>query len=294
MNPIMKILILIAMTACSSAPSQKEADLHKRADIYYSHGTEALLKKDYTTALEALLQAKEIDPQNTKTLNNLGMAYFFKGRADLAIKELNAALEVDKKNSDAKNNLASIYFNQKKYGEAKTLWNSVKNDLVYHHQYRTHYNLALISQIEGNEFESIEHLNRSVAIREDYCPAHFKLGEINSKKQRFKDALKNFKDASMGDCYNYPAPIYEQGRMMIKLRDFSSARDKFTEVTERFKNTPYAKMARVQMEQLAQNKSTNDKVKLRDSAPARRKIIQAQKEDLDLEQELEKYESLEF
>ncbi len=291
-------LILLTLASCSSSTAQKNAEMNKKAEIYYSHGTEALLKKEYTTALEALIKAKELDPKNSKIINNLGMAYFFKGRTDLAVKELTLAIQIDEKNSDAKNNLASIYYNQKKYGEAKNLWSDVKDDLIYHHQYRTYYNLALISETEGNEFEAMELLRKSVAVREDYCPAHFKLGELSSKKQRFKDALKHYKDASMGDCYNFPAPLYEQGRMMIKLKDYDNAREKFSEVIQRFKSTPYEKMARVQIEQLSAATQTssrsNDRVQIKESAPVRKKIDQAALEDADLEQELEKYEAMEF
>ena len=138
-------VLLIATFFVSCASSNKKVEQRKkRAHIYYTHGTKYLLDKEYIESLKNLLEARNLDPENSKILNNLGMAYYFRGKPELAKKEILKSIEIDPKNSDARNNLASIYFQQGQYDMAKKQYEKVLANLIYSHQYRTHYNLGLI------------------------------------------------------------------------------------------------------------------------------------------------------
>ncbi len=70
------VLNILVLTACSS----KKADIKsKQAELYFGAGTQSLMDQQYTEALKNLLEANKLDPENSDILNNLGMAYFFKG-----------------------------------------------------------------------------------------------------------------------------------------------------------------------------------------------------------------------
>src|SRR5687768_13729388 len=109
---------LMIMTSCASKNNVKS----KQSDLYFSAGTQSLMSKDYTDALKNLLKANELNPDNSEILNNLGMAYYFKGEIDLAIKTLNRALELNEENSDAKVNLASIHYKAGNVSQAEKLY----------------------------------------------------------------------------------------------------------------------------------------------------------------------------
>ena len=147
MKLIIGLFFIFSLLGCSTK-KQKKITLRK-AELYYGHGTENLISRNYTKALEFLLKANELDPDNSKIINNMAMAYYFKKQRNTAINLLKKAIKLDPKNSDAKNNLASIYVDSNMLQEAKDLYKQVQKDLIYSHQYRTFYNLAVIAEKEN-------------------------------------------------------------------------------------------------------------------------------------------------
>lgn len=211
------------------------------------------MEKQYTDALKNLIQANQLDPNNSEILNNLAMAYYFKGETEMATKHLERALEVDDKNSDAKTNLASIYFKEGRISEAEALYLKVTKDLTYEKQARTFYNLGVIElQAKKNLSRAENYFKRSIKEDENYCPSYFHLGMIQFKQKRHNTALKSFKEASMGTCYDSPAPHYYQAITLIQLSRLDEARLKLDEIDTRFKNSPFAKMARAKTVELIQ------------------------------------------
>lgn len=219
--------LLLSLAACSSS------SVNERAELFYTHGTSKLIEKEYTEALDYLLKAAELAP-DSKIMNNLGMAYFFKDQYTLAEKHFEKALTYDSKNSDARNNLASLYFKTNRLSLAEREYKKVLEDLIYMDTYRVYYNLALISEKRGNIREANDFLKLSVKNKEDYCPANFKLGQLASNSLKLKEALDHFKKASKGACYELPAPHFEQAVIYAKLGETKKAHEKFAEIMARF------------------------------------------------------------
>ncbi len=254
-SKLLPVMALLIMTACASKNSVQS----KQSEIYFSAGTQSLMEKQYTDALKNLIQANKLDPNNSEILNNLAMAFYFKGETGMAIKHLERALEVDDKNSDAKTNLASIYFKEGKISEAEALYQKVLKDLTYEKQARTYFNLGVIElQAKNNLSRAESYFKRSIKEDENYCPSYYHLGLIQFKQRQLNTALKTFKLASMGTCYESPAPHYYQALTLIQLSRYDEARIKLDEIDTRFKNSSFAKMARmkvIEINQLEKNKS---------------------------------------
>jgi Tfp pilus assembly protein PilF len=241
-------ICLYLATGCAS--QDKKNTIKKKADLHYSHGTNALMNKEYTKALQHLGKALELRNNDSKIHNNIGMTYYFKKKFTLAAKHLKKAIDLDKKNSDAKTNLGSLYLHKGQLEEAKKIYNQVLKDLVYEHQYRTYYNLALIGLKKKNYNESLELLELSIKEKEDYCPAHYQKGSIFKLKRSYHKAYKSYQQASKGVCYNNPAPIYQQAKMLILLKKHPLAKLKLRDIMTRFNNTNYAELAAVQLKKL--------------------------------------------
>jgi tetratricopeptide (TPR) repeat protein len=241
--------ILISLYGCASNGVDENPD-HKKAEIYYAQGTDQLLNKEYTKALDNLIKSNDLHANVTKTLNNLGMAYYFKGQKKIAVTFLKKAIEADEKNSDARNNLASVYYNMGMFREAKEVYQTVAEDLVYEHQYRVRFNLALIALKEGNAAEAKQLLLSSVEDNPSYCAAYFKLGELAKAKQNYTEALDYFIKGGKDNCYELPAPIYEQAVTYMLLKNFNKAQEKFSSVIERFPSSSYAALASTKSRQL--------------------------------------------
>lgn len=238
---------LMILTSCASKNNVK----NKQSDLYFSAGTQSLMSKDYTDALKNLLRANELKPDNSEILNNLGMAYYFKGETNLAIKSLNRSLEIDDGNSDAKVNLASIYYRAGKVSEAEKLYKNVLKDLTYDKQARTLFNLGLLElHNKKNTVSAENYFKKSIKEDDNYCPSYFHLGLLQYQRKQFSSALKNFKEATMGTCYESPAPHYYQALSMVGLRRFEEARIKLDEIDTRFKKSVYAVRARAKVIEL--------------------------------------------
>lgn len=258
------IFIISFLVLCISCASNEPKDLtpeEKKGELYYELGTSDLIKKNYLSALTNLLKARDFSPKDSKIRNNLGMAYYFKGQHELAETELGEAIALDKKNSDAKINLGTIYFEKKKNKEARRLYAEVLTQLTFENQFRTYYNIALIDLAEGDRRGAFENLTKSLKEKEDYCAAHFKLGELYSEEYKFKDALASFRQAGKGTCVSEPAPVYQQAVTLANLDRNEEAKKKFQEVIAKFSTTQYKAMAVSQMKQLNQ-KTENDEESL--------------------------------
>ena len=253
----------IIFSSCSTFNNGKESAKVKKTKLYYGQGTEMLVKKEYSKALEYLLEAQKLNPKDSEIQNNLGMAYYFKKRSEKAKSHLKRAIELDPKNSNARNNYASILFREGNYKEAKHQYQKVKEDLIYPHQYRTYYNLALIEGELKNNNEMIRLLHQSIAERDDFCPSHYKLGELSYRKEQLSAAIKHFKNASKGTCYKYPAPIYYQAIIWQRLAAPDKAAGKLTEILNNFEKSEYAKMAKTKLEEIVrENPEMREQIEL--------------------------------
>lgn len=222
----------------------------KRARIFFNQGTQELQYKEYTKALTHLLQANKYDPDNSQILNNLGMAYYFKDAEDKAVNLIKRAIKLDPKNSDAVTNLGTIYLRQKKFEKAEALYLKVTKDLTYGFQFRTYFNLGIIERERGNTAKAFDYFKKSLKVQSGYCPSNLEIGKIYYERKKYNKALKSFKDASYGKCYDLADPHYYQALTYLKLDQFELAKVKLEDLISRFSLTNYETMARTQLRQI--------------------------------------------
>jgi type IV pilus assembly protein PilF len=249
------ILLILILTSCAS--QEKSVNI-KKAELYYSDGTTNLLNKNYTRALESLLQAHNLDPENSEINNNLGMAYYFKNSKTNAIKHLKKSIELDEKNTDAVINLASIYMDKNKLNLAEGLYKKALSNLIYDKQQRTYYNLGILELRRNNKKSALNYFTKSIEVDENYCPAHYQIGMLAFAKNNYTLALKEFKNASNGVCVNNPEPHYYQALSYISLNKKEQAQIKLEEIMERFSQTKYFSMAQMKLEEVKNVKSDSN------------------------------------
>lgn len=257
-HKIKSAIFLFALLVLCSCSSNKKAIEDRKAALYFGAGTQSLIDRKYTDALNSLLKANAITPRNPEILNNLGMAYYFKGQTDLAINTLKETLKIDPKNSDAKTNLASIIYRQGQVEESVALYKEILQDLTYEKQARTYFNLAAIELNHyKNRRKAEEYLNLAIKEDENFCSAYTVLGKMYFEKANFKTALVNFRSAGMGTCFNDPVPHYLSALTLIKLSRFDEARIKLSEINNRFTQTVYGIKARSLMMEIQHNTSSS-------------------------------------
>ena len=239
---------LIILLGCASGKSLSPKV--KKANIYYDQGTVELIKGNYTKALTHFLEAKKLNPNDTRLQNNLGMSYYFKNRYQKAIYHLQQAIRLDPENSDALNNLAGVYFKQGHLAQAKKYYTKVRDHLTYHHQYRTYYNLALLDIRQGDLQSAVSNLKQSIKDRQDYCPALYRLGMIEKERNNYLKSLKYFQEGIKGACYEKPEPHLQLGLIWKLLGKDDKAKNKFQEIQTKFPDTPYEELAKKHLRNL--------------------------------------------
>lgn len=245
----LSIFLLVFTVSCASKKT-KEESINKKAKLYYNQGTQQLVAKNYTKALKYLIEANTLKPDDAKTLNNLGMTFYFKGKKERGVRYIKRSIEIDPKYTKARQNLATIYVNLGKLKEAKEQYDLVLDDLTFEAQYKTYYNLGILHLKLGNNNQAINYFKQSLNENQNYCPSHFYLGEIYYQEGQYNKALSSYKSSGYGTCYNNPAPIYHQALSYIKLKKFDNAKLKLEEILDRFKTSDYQKKAKVQLQAL--------------------------------------------
>lgn len=242
------IVVCALLAATVSCASKQDKIDQKQSELHFGAGTQALINKDYNSALSNLMKANELRPGQADVLVNLAMAYYFKGHKDLAVRSLTEALKIEPKNSDALVNLASLHYEQNQIADAERLYKRVLEDLTYDKQARTYFNLSLIESEKRKNYTAAEnYLHLSIKEDTNYCPAHLKLGILRFQQRKLQTALTAFKDAASGTCYDDPTPHYYQGLTLERLGRKGEARLKFEEVVNRFPSSPVAVSARTKI-----------------------------------------------
>lgn len=278
------LILLLFLLSCGSNETERSNKLTK-AELYYNQGTSNLVKKEYTEALEMLLKAAEMAPGDTRVHNNLGMSYYFKQQFPLAEKHFNEAIKLDPKNSDARNNLASLYYEKGELDKAMNEYQNIVNDLVYQHQYRIHYNLALIYLKKNKTYEAESELELALKEKIDYCPAHALLGKIARSAKNPEKALKHFKNGTQGACFNLPEMHYLKAIGLIDVGNYPEAKLTLKELNLKFKNSPYEKLAKDKLAEI-ENKQEMGELSLDTLPSSQKKILN--------EIEGDEYESVKF
>lgn len=244
-------LAAIFLGSCATNELAEKTTAQKKSEIYYGQGTSELVQKNYSQALINLLKAREFDPNDAQIRNNLGMAYYFRDQPELAEKELLKAIDIDKKNSDARVNLGTLYMEKNRLKEARIQYEEVLKDLTYPNQFRNYYNLAVLALKEGDRAMGFEYLFKSIKEKEEYCQAHFKLGELYFEEYKFKQALASFQESAKGTCVTEPAPHYQQALALMNLNRFEESRIKLKEIMDKFPKTRFNAMASIQLKKIA-------------------------------------------
>lgn len=250
-SALLSVGTLLFFASCASSEPKKSTE-ERKADVYYGQGTVNLVNKEYNEALINLTEAKKLNPKDSQIRNNLGMAYYLKKQFNLAQEEFEDAIDLNEKNSEARVNLGVLHMEKNNLKEARKQFEKVLEDLTFNNQYRNYYNLALLSLKEGDREQAHVNLQKSLKEKDDYCPTHFKLGELYSEEYKFQKALKEFQESGKGTCVNQPAPVYQQAITLQNLNKQTEANKKFKEVMEKFPGTKYSTQAFTQLKKSAQ------------------------------------------
>lgn len=234
----LQFLIIVACTHLVSK-NEEQAQLHLR--IAMGH----LQKESYPLALSELIKAHELDPENPLIENNLGLAYFYRERIDLAEKHLRKSLELDPKYTDARINLAHILIEKTSYEEAFTVAQKASLDLTYNQPQRSFMYMG-IALFKKNQFtQAQKYLLKSIELQRDNCLSQNYYGRTHLEMNNYKAASQAL-DTAAGYCLSsqFDEPQYYSGLSYFQLGDTQKAVDRLETLLKIYPQGQYLEKAK--------------------------------------------------
>jgi len=163
---------------------------------WYNQGTDYLDSLQFHSAIRALLQAVDIQPDFVEAHNNLGLAYLRLKQYNNAIEHLKKSVGLQPNHSDALANLAMAYMKTKFYGEAILYY---KKAIVYKQEFAIYNNLAYSYSKLKDYDNAIRYYLRCIQFKPDYPKAYYNLGVSYYQNRLVKESMKYFrKGCSLG------------------------------------------------------------------------------------------------
>ncbi len=225
-NKIVQALVLAAFL-CGGCAVMEESQ--KKATYHHQMGQSYLAERNYTKALVELTEAEKITPDDPDLLNRLGLAYFFKGKFEIAEKKYLKALELRPVFSDARNNLGVDYMEMKRWDDAIRQFKMVTDDLFFQNHDEACMNLALAYHGKGENATALSLLRPVVARNPKNAAAHLNLGRIYNADERTELAVAEFRKAVELNR-DYATAHYHLGLAYLKEKNITLALKAFQEV----------------------------------------------------------------
>lgn len=232
--------LLLALLSCATT-SEKDRELAKyRLRI----GTAYLEAGDYPDALRELLLAEKLDPKNEMVQNNLGLAYFFRERYDLAAQHLHRAIELNPSFTEARNNYARVLIEQARHDEALKELKVVLDDLTYPDPAKAWVNVGLAHFNKGDFARAKEAFATAIQINRNHCLGQtfygrslLELGDLETAAQALDNAVVICRPSKFDE------PHYYSGLAYYKLGKTSAAIARMEEVMKLYPQGRFAKKA---------------------------------------------------
>jgi len=211
----------LLVAACATAPPAK-GDNTKVAAKFRDIGGRELAIGQNSAALQDLLHARELDPNNAATRHLLGLTYLRLGRYAEAEASIHEALRIDPNMGAAHNTLGSLYSLQHKDGEAVVAYRAALAAPGYATPEVAHANLGRLYARQGDDAAAATELRAAMQANPTYQPAYVALAGLMVRGGRTAEA-RTLLD---GALTRFPASArirLELGKLLIRSHDYRAA-----------------------------------------------------------------------
>lgn len=249
MRGFLFILACLTLVQCTSIPK----DDKERAVLHMQIGTGYLSQGQYPQAMSELLKAEALDNTNPIVANNLGLAFYVRGKTKLAEGKFRQAVRLKPDYSDAKNNLARALIDEDHAEEAIQILLQVEGDLTYPFPEKTLANLGMAHFQLGHFSKAEDYLARSLQIRRQSCTTANFYGRTLLELKRLKQSAEIL-DQAVDYCRSarFEEPLYFSAMSYFTLGDKEKSRARLEELLKDYPKSKYVAKAKGMLELLQQ------------------------------------------
>ena len=162
-------------------PDSSDMNYRKNSDYYYENGVAELNK------------AIELNKNNYRAYNALGVALLSAGNYESAEEKFKEAIKLNTDYATAYDNLGTLYYQQGNYEIAENRFNEAVARNPY--CYTAYYHLARLSTKSGEYTTALDLLEKALLINPSFAYAYNLAGEIYARQQNEAAAIVNYKKA---------------------------------------------------------------------------------------------------
>ncbi|MEJ2282964.1 MAG: tetratricopeptide repeat protein [Desulfobacterales bacterium] len=230
------LLIVGLLLSCTSKNLEEQKE---RAEASRNLGEAYLREGKYAVALQALLKAEAMTPDDYFLQNDIGLVYYYRGKQDLAIQHFKKALALKEDYAPARNNLGNAYAEKKEWDKAIEQYKRVSTDLLYATPQFPLSNLG-VAYYEKKEYQlSEQYFLKALQAKQDFDRALYGLGRTYMAMGRVQEAISKLERAS--EVAPDAAPVhYELARAYTKNREYKKAYNSYLKVVKLDPGSPLA------------------------------------------------------
>ncbi len=162
-------------------PDTSDMNYRKNSEYYYENGVEELKK------------SIELNKNNYKAYNALGVALLSADNYEPAEEYFKEAIKLNTNYATAYDNLGTLYYQQGNYEVAENRFNEAVARNPY--CYTAYYHLARLNAKNGEYTTALDLLEKSLLINPSFAYAYNLAGEIYARQQNEAAAIVNYKKA---------------------------------------------------------------------------------------------------
>jgi len=186
-------LLLIAFIFIFDGCAQDKTVLKERSMVHLRLGVSYFSEGDTTSALQELLKAKELNPDDPQVYNIIGLIYFRKNDHNKAIDNFKKALTLDLKFSEAHNNLGAVYMDLRQLDDAIFEFKEALSNDLYSTPERAYCNIGWAYYKQGDIGKAIDNYKKALELAPGFVLAHYNLGIGYFSVNKVKEAIDELK-----------------------------------------------------------------------------------------------------
>ncbi len=242
---------MATLTACGPAAIRVDPDASQKR---YLLGADYFTKGLVEPALEELIKAVELNPDNPDAHNLLGLVWLRKGaeaeelstrnqclkgesltlekqEADTQFKkaedQLRKAITLKKDFSEARNNLAVVMIQFGRYDEAVQLEEQALANIVYRDPYTAHGNLGQ-AYLEKRDFvRAAKALRQALFEQPKFCVGRYRLAKVYYEQQEWDHAAEEIDQVVTDKSCPIQEAYHLAGMVALRREDRDKARQMF-------------------------------------------------------------------